>query len=207
MRIGIFLRMALRNKSAKLIWLGGIVVFVLLMGSNPSVDPRAAQLKNFQSALAAEAPASQNSAVKKTAQFLEQFGGTYTKISNTVWVVPFKGKAINDLEVLVVVSPESNLLVLGATVVKKQNLKQSQALLYRLLKYNHVADYVKVGFDDDDDLFVRADLNAKTLEFQSFKEILEQVAAVADELYTQVKPDLLKTPEERSSKGLIPTVR
>jgi hypothetical protein len=177
----------------KLFLLGGIVPFVLLVGSNPSIKHRNAHLEISQSALAAEAPATQ-SAIKKTAQFLEQFGGTYTKVSDAVWVVPFKGKTINSLEVLVVVSPESNLLVLGATVVKKKNLKQSQALLYRLLKYNHVADYVKVGFDDDDDLFVRADLNAKTLEFQSFKEILEQVGAVADELYAQVKPDLISTP-------------
>jgi hypothetical protein len=190
MSTGNFLIIALRYKSVKLFLLGGIVPFVLLVGSNPSINPRTAHLEIAQSALAAEAPATQ-SAVKKTAQFLEQFGGTYTKISDAVWVVPFKGKEIDNLEVLVVVSPESNLIVLGATVVKKKNLKQSQTLLYRLLKYNHVADYVKVGFDDDDDLFVRADLNTKTLEFQSFKEILEQVGAVADELYTQVKPDLM----------------
>jgi hypothetical protein len=178
----------------KLIFSGWIVSLVLLVGSNSSIHPRTAQLDIFQSALAAEAPAPQSSAVKKTAQFLEQFGGTYTKISDAVWVVPFKGKSIDGLEVLVIVSPESNLIVIGTTVVKKKNLKQSQNLLYRLLKYNHFADYVKVGFDDDDDLFVRADLNAKTLEFQSFKEILEQVGAVADELYTQVKPDLIRTP-------------
>jgi Putative bacterial sensory transduction regulator len=178
----------------KLIWSGWIVTLVLLSGSNLSINPRTAQLKTFFSASAVEAPSHQNSAVKKTAQFLEQFGGTYTKVSDAVWVVPFKGKAIDGLEVLVVVSPESNVMVIGATVVKKKNLKLSQPLLYRLLKYNHVADYVKVGFDNDDDLFVRADLNVKTLEFQSFKEVLEQVGAVADELYTQVKPDLIGTP-------------
>jgi hypothetical protein len=178
----------------KLTWSGWIVPLVLVGGIYPSLNPRTAQLEISQSALAAEAPALQNGAVMKTAQFLEQFGGSYTKISDAVWVVPFKGKEIDSVEVLVVVSPESNVMVIGATVVKQKNLKLSQPLLYRLLKYNHVADYVKVGFDDDDDLFVRADLNVKTLEFQSFKEILEQVGAVADELYTQVKPDLIVTP-------------
>lgn len=132
--------------------------------------------------------------VKKTAQFLEQFGGTYTKAAEAVWVVPFKGKALANLDVVVAVSPESNLLIIGATIAKKQNLRRSEPLLYRLLKYNHSADYVKVGFDDDDDLFVRAELNAKTVDFQSFKAVLEQVGAAADELYAQITPDLIATP-------------
>jgi hypothetical protein len=178
----------------KSIWSGLIVPLVLLAGSNISVNPKTAQLEASSSTLAAEAPAPQSSAVKKIAQFLEQFGGTYTKASDAVWVVPFKGKALDSVDVLVAVAPESNVMVIGATIAKKKDLRLSQALLYRLLKYNHSADYVKVGFDDDDDLFVRAELNAKTLDFQSFKEVLDQVGAVSDDLYAQIKPDLMGKP-------------
>ena len=70
----------------------------------------------------------------------------------------------------------------------------AQPLLYRLLKYNNTADYVKVGFDDDEDLFVRAELNTKTTDFPLFKEVLEQVGAAADELYAQIKPSLIAAP-------------
>jgi hypothetical protein len=134
------------------------------------------------------------SAAAKTAQFLEQFGGSYTKASEAIWVVPFKGKALSEFDVIVATSSDSNLLVMGVTVAKKQNLKLSQPLLYRLLKYNNTADYVKVGFDDDEDLFVRAELSTKTTDFPLFKEVLEQVGAAADELYAQIKPSLIAAP-------------
>jgi hypothetical protein len=143
--------------------------------------------------LAVAAPAKQNTAAK-VGQFLEQFGGTYTKAAEAVWVVPFEGKALSKFDVFVATSSDSNLAIIGVTVAKKKNLKLSQDLLLRLLKYNHSADYVKVGFDDDEDLFVRAELNAKTMDFASFKEVLEQVGAAADELYAQIKPNLTRTP-------------
>ena len=97
--------------------------------------------------------------------------------SEAVWVVPFKGKALSEFNVYIATSPDSSLLVMSVTIAKKKNLKLSQPLLYRLLKYNNAADYVKVGFDDDEDLIMRADLNAKTADFQSFKEVLEQLGA------------------------------
>jgi Putative bacterial sensory transduction regulator len=166
----------------------------LLVGSNLSFNPRNSQLEYAWNEPAVAASPQQSSLVKQTSQFLEQYGGPYTKASDTLWVVPFKGKALTDLEVFVTVSPENNLLLIGAIVAKKQNLKLSQPLFHRLLKYNHAVDYVKVGLDDDDDLFVRAELNAESIDFQSFKKVLDQVAAAADELYAQIKPDLSGKP-------------
>jgi hypothetical protein len=174
--------------------LGWIVsTVVLLVSTSPSSHSQAFCLDLALSSSAVAAPA-QKSAAAKTAQFLEQFGGPYTKAAEAVWVVPFKGKALSGFDVYVAASSDSNLLIMGVTVAKKQNLKLSQPLLYRLLKYNNAADYVKVGFDDDDDLFIRAEMNAKTADFQSFKEVLEQVGAAADELYAQVKPSLVTAP-------------
>jgi hypothetical protein len=170
-----------------------IPTVALLVGSSPLSHSWAPRLGLQLSAPAIAAPA-KSSAAAKTAQFLEQFGGPYTKAAEAVWIVPFKGKALADFDVFVATSPDSNLLVMGVTVAKKQNLKLSQPLLYRLLRYNNTADYVKVGFDDDEDLFIRAELNASTTDFQSFKEILEQVGAAADELYAQIKPSLIAAP-------------
>ncbi len=169
------------------------LIAALLAGSNLSGNPSALGLGLPLNNLALAAPAKQNNTAK-IGHFLEQFGGAYTKAADAVWVVPFKGKALPNFDVFVATASDSNLLIIGVTVAKKQNLKLSQALLHRLLKYNHSADYVKVGFDDDEDLFVRAELNAKTMDFESFKEVLEQVGAAADELYAQIKPNLSTTP-------------
>ncbi|WP_404787586.1 T3SS (YopN, CesT) and YbjN peptide-binding chaperone 1 [Altericista sp. CCNU0014] len=181
----------------RLIQAGWIVsMAVVLAGSGLSRNPVAGSSLPFDTAALA-APVKQTIEAK-IGQFLERFGGPYTKAADAVWVVPFKGKALANFDVFIATSSDSNLLIIGATVAKKQNLKLSQALLHRLLKYNHTADYVKVGLDDDEDLFARAELNAKTMDFESFKEVLEQVGAVADELYAQIKPNLSAAPQTPS---------
>jgi hypothetical protein len=170
-----------------------VPMVVLVAGSNFSGHLQTSWVGMDFNTPAVAAPPTQNIAAK-TAQFLEQYGGTYTKASDSVWVVPFKGKSLGSFDVYVATDSKANLLLIGVTVAKKQNLKSSQTLFHQLLKYNHSADYVKVGLDDDEDLFLRAELNAKTTDFQSFKETLEQVAAATDGLYAQIKPNLVGNP-------------
>lgn len=56
-----------------------------------------------------------------------------------------------------------------------------------LLNANYDFDYVKVGIDNDGDLFVRADLPPDT-DAAHFKSIIEQVAAATDVLYGRIQP-------------------
>ncbi len=170
-----------------------IPTMVLLVGSS-SLSHSGSSGVGLQLSSPVMAAPAQKSAAAKITRFLEQFGGPYTKASEAVWVVPFKGKALSEFNVYIATSPDSSLLVMSVTIAKKKNLKLSQPLLYRLLKYNNAADYVKVGFDDDEDLIMRADLNAKTADFQSFKEVLEQLGAASDEVYGQIKPSLIAKP-------------
>lgn len=129
----------------------------------------------------------QSSITAKIRQYLEQFGGSYTKVSETAWTVPYQGKSLKNYDVFVSTVPNSDLVVIGVTMVPKKNLKLSQELYLKLLKYNNAADSVKVGLDDDGDLFLRADINGRTMDFQEFKEIVEQVAAATDELHGQIQ--------------------
>jgi hypothetical protein len=175
----------------RLVWT--VPTVALLVVSSPLIHSQISWLSLHLSPPAMAVPA-QKSAAAKIARFLEQFGGPYTKASEAAWVVPFKGKTLSEFDVYIATSPDSSLLVMNVTIAKKKNLKLSQPLLYRLLKYNNAADYVKVGFDDDEDLIVRVDLNVKTADFQSFKEVLEQVSAASDEVYAQVKPSLIAKP-------------
>ena len=84
-------------------------------------------------------------------------------------------------------------MVTFVTVAKKAQMNRSQDLLLTLLRQDHEYDYVKVGLDRDDDLFVRIDSNARLLDLQEFKATVEQVAHSADDLYKQVRP-FLNTP-------------
>lgn len=129
----------------------------------------------------------QSSIAAKIRQYLEQFGGSYTKVSDTTWTVPYQGKSWKSYDVYVSTIPNSDLVLIGVPVAAKKNLKPSQDLYLKLLKYNNTVDSVKVGIDDDGDLFLRADVNGRTMDFQEFKEVLEQVAAATDELHSQIK--------------------
>lgn len=45
--------------------------------------------------------------------------------------------------------------------------------MYKLLRLSHSIDYVKIGLDDDEDLFVRTEVKTKLMDLQEFKAIVE----------------------------------
>jgi hypothetical protein len=142
-----------------------IIIFNLNVFAKPSVIP-------------------QNTA--KVEQMLKQAGLTYKRVSDTVWVVKTKGSVLPEFDMLI--AENSGVLVVGVVMLNKKNLKLSPDLLFKLLKFNHEKDYVKVGVDNDDDLFVRAELNLKKLEPEEFKIVFNTVVMLADDVYTEIKP-------------------
>ena len=83
-----------------------------------------------------------------------------------------------------------DFVVVGVIVAVKDNMRSSADLSFRLLKLNHSADYVKVGFDEDDDLFVRVEERIRIVDLQEFKAMVEKVDSSADTAYETVKPFL-----------------
>jgi hypothetical protein len=134
---------------------------------------------------------SQGGSAAKVRQYLDQLGGSYTKVSETVWTVPYQGKSFKDYDVFISTIPNSDLIVFGVSIAAKKNLKPSQDFYLTLLRYNNAVDSVKVMIDDDGDLLLRADVNGRIMDFQEFKDILEQVAAATDELHSQIKSSLI----------------
>jgi hypothetical protein len=124
-------------------------------------------------------------------QLLDQSGYTYTKHSDTVWSINRRGNYLSEFKV--VIGTGNDLMVTFVTVAKKAQLKRSEDLLFMLLRLDHEFDYVKVGLDDDQDLFVRVDSSPRLLDLQEFKATVEQVAKSADEVYGKVRP-FLNTP-------------
>ncbi len=140
--------------------------------------------------LAAQPAKAQDKISAKVASLLESSGYPYTKAADSVWAVPFEGKALSKFNVVasVVALTEQDILVLFVIVAEAKNLKVTPELMRIMLKLNGDLDRVKIGFDKDGDVFVRIDLSIRVLDSQELKGNIEQVAAAADEVYTAIKP-------------------
>jgi hypothetical protein len=121
---------------------------------------------------------------------LERSGYTYRNAGDNVWVVDFKGKSLSEINVFVTSAEE--LVVMGAVVAPKKSMKVTPEMMHKLLRLVHDIDRVKIGFDDDEDLFVRAEVAARIFDLEEFKSDMEQVAAGTDKVHAAIKTYLAK---------------
>jgi hypothetical protein len=130
----------------------------------------------------------QSSAAKLEA-LVKNSGYTSSKVSDNVWTIDFAGKQLLKYKVILSASSKDNngIVVIFANPVEKSRLPSTANLMTLLLKANHDFDYVKVGIDNDGDVFVRADI-PDGVEGGYFKSIVDQVAAATDQLYGRMKP-------------------
>lgn len=128
--------------------------------------------------------------VAKLAQILEQSGYAYRKAADNVWVVDFKGKSLSEINIFV--TSAQDLIVMGAVVAPKKSMKVTPEMMFKIFRLVHDIDRVKVGFDDDEDLFVRAEVFARLFDLEEFKSYMDQVAAGTDKVHAAIKPYLLK---------------
>lgn len=131
-----------------------------------------------------QALADPNSA--KVLRLLKASGYEYTQKSDTVWYIVKHGDDLGDFKVIG--ANEGDLLVVFVTVATKAHMEMDMDLASKMLSLNHTLDQVKIGIDDDGDAFVRTDISIRILDQQSFKEVVNQVAAAAEETYTTIKP-------------------
>lgn len=123
----------------------------------------------------------------KVDSLLRSSGYTNRKTSANTWVIerPAGKKG------WVLVAAGDEFVVLGIIVAEKKNMRASADLSFKLLKLNHNLNYVKVGFDNDDDLFARIELRARLIDLPAFKTMFEDVNTSADEAYEVVRPFLI----------------
>lgn len=144
-------------------------------------------------ARAAAGPRSQKAdpqLVAKLAQILERSGYPYKKAADNIWVVNFKGKSQADINIFV--TSADNLIVMGAVVAPKSAMKVTPELMLKLLRLTHEIDRVKIGFDDDEDLFLRAEVISRCFDVEDFKSNMEQVSAGTDKVRAEIKSYLTK---------------
>jgi hypothetical protein len=127
--------------------------------------------------------------VSKLAQILEKSGYSYRKAADNVWVVTFKGKSKADIQVFV--TSAEHLVVMGTVVAAKASMKVTPEMMFKLLRLVHDIDRVKIGFDDDEDLFLRAEVTSKCFDVEDFKSSMDQISAGTDKVYAAIKTYLV----------------
>jgi len=126
--------------------------------------------------------------VAKIAGFLKDAGYEYKKADDNVWVIIHKGKSVPNQQTLVVAL--SDMLLVGVVVAEKKDIQVTADSMFKLLHLAHDVDYMKVGIDDDGDLFVRSEVRTRALNLSEFKDTVERVFTSADRAYLEIKPYL-----------------
>ncbi len=122
--------------------------------------------------------------------WLAKSGFKYKKAGPGVWVIRVAGKILPSYQIIIASGPA---YVLATVVIAdKNNLKFDSDLGYKLLRLSHKLDYLKVGFDDDDDLFVRAEARSSLLDADEFKAMLDRLGIGAEMTYDLVQPFIVK---------------
>jgi hypothetical protein len=117
----------------------------------------------------------------KVDQLMKASGYDFSRKNDSVWAADFEGKSLKSFRLVVAV--QDDVLVSFVTIAEKARMPVNTAFMRKLLRYNSTLDRVKIGFDDDGDLFVRCDASVRVLDAKEFHSIVDQVSAASDEVY------------------------
>jgi hypothetical protein len=107
-----------------------------------------------------------------------------------VYKVPFEGKAFPQFDVLVA-TVSNDLAVLIVSLAKKEEIKLTPELMHKLLRLNSDLDGTKIGINEKGDILATLELNLKGIELADFSAAIETLASGADEIYKEIKPNLI----------------
>jgi len=116
--------------------------------------------------------------------WLKDSGYSFRKTGKTTWLINHRDLSSSEMPMLVAAGQD--FVVIGVVVEFKKNLSFTKDSMFKLLRMNHSLDYVKIGFDDDEDLFVRAEVKTRLLDLQEFKTIVERCARAALKIRTEL---------------------
>ena len=139
--------------------------------------------------IVASAEAQKKSGAAEMALLLEKSGYTYTKISDGVWEITFKGKNIGEFPVRLAIG--GDVLVTLAKLADRKDLKLQSAFLTQLLELNDSLDSIKLALSDEM-LYVRMDTHLRLIDSAELKYLLEQISGATDEMYPKIKQYLPK---------------
>jgi hypothetical protein len=107
------------------------------------------------------APAAAQTAPKLEALMKQAAYQSAVKVNETTWTLDFAGKQIPKFKVVVTATDKdaSGIITAIANPIAKDQMPRNRAnLSAAMMKANGDFDYVKIGFDKEGDVFVRADI-------------------------------------------------
>ena len=107
-----------------------------------------------------------------------------------VWTIARHADPLGDFKVIVTI--KDGMLITFVTVAEKAKIRRTPELDQRLLDMNHDYDYVKIGFDDDQDAYVRIDARLRIVDGREMHDIIEQVERTSQTLYRTLQPYLIR---------------
>lgn len=120
------------------------------------------------------------------AALLERSGLKYQKAGDGVWLLDFA--AAQGEVVRVLVASSGGLAVFATTLKGAPGADLTKEDLLAVNRLNAQIDRVKIGIDDDRDLFLRLDLTLRTLDVEELKVNASQVAAAAQRAAATLAP-------------------
>ena len=130
----------------------------------------------------ASAQATKNSDISNRIEgLIKTSGRTYVATGTGTWVIETpKGKML--------VAAGDTFIVGGFIVAPKSALPKTEAGLLKLLTLNHTLDFLKVGTDEDGDLFLRTELPLRSLDQTAFNEMLTNLIDSYDTVKNAIAP-------------------
>lgn len=113
---------------------------------------------------------------RKIATLIQESNFKYREADEGVWVISFKGRHTDSIEV--VVQADGEMVVVFSTV--KRKITASSALLRQFMEANFHANYSKLAIDGDGDLLALTELTATDVNGQTLRKAVDEVATLTD---------------------------
>jgi len=145
-----------------------------------------------------DAQAKKDSVIKvtKTEKMLRDAKATYRPFQGEdSFVVVYEGKELKEISVVLIEA--SDLLIVLADVAAGREVDLTDGVMRKLLEFNMKADYLKIGISDIGSIRVQTEQELSLMSAKSFQKILDQTAAVADDVARLLKPVRKTSPEPK----------
>jgi hypothetical protein len=135
---------------------------------------------------AAQTPSTKSEFAARVGTYLLKSPYEFKILSDKYWIINHKTGGT------ILLAVEEDLMVMGVVVAKQGDYRVTAESMSDMLKLAHQLDFIKVGIDDDGDLFVRMERRGKTLEQKEFFDFVETVASASVKAGKQIGPYMIR---------------
>ena len=125
--------------------------------------------------------------VTKTEKMLRDIKASYRPFQGeNSFLIVYEGKELKEISVILIETPD--LVVVFADVAAGREVELTDEVMRKLLEFNLVADYLKVGISDIKSIRVQTEQDLSLMSPKIFEKLLDQTASVADEVARLLAP-------------------